>query len=178
MISARRSLLLLLLGALSLGACASPLVLSDNPAVRFTEPKGAVLYVRAGRGALRAPFNGKLRTAPVMCEENLAQVDTAKGGPSLRVTLTAFASRPGSAPIQIHGPDGKLLGKGRLCIFPLLRTPDLEVKKSYTIQVPLRVFQQTKQGLPAVIYEAYTPEASDGPGWKHIAWVIWFAPDL
>lgn len=163
---------------LALSACASPLVLQGRPAVRFVEPPGAVLYVQSEGGALRAAFDGRMRNPPVVCKENLAQVNTARKGASLRHTLAQFARERGSAAVQLHGADGKILGKGRLCIFPLLRTADPEVVKGYLIRVPLEVFERTRQGKPAVVYQAYAPESPDAPGWQHIAWVLWFAPDL
>lgn len=162
----------------TLSGCGSPLVVNANPAVRFTEPQGAVMYIKVGGGTLRAVFDGRVRGAPVMCSENLAQLDTSQTGPSLRHTLVGLARGRGSAPVQLHAPDGTLLGRGHACIFPLLRTSDLEVQKSYVIQVPLGIFRQTKRGLPAVVYQAYSPEGADGPRWKHVAWVIWWAPDL
>lgn len=162
----------------SLLGCASPHVLQGRPAVRFTEPAGAVMFIQSEGGVLRAVFDGRQRNPPVVCEENLAQVNTAKKGASLSHTLAQFARHRGSATVQLLGSDGKILGKGRLCIFPLLRTKDADALKGYLIQVPLEVFRRTRKGKPAVVFQAYAPELPDGPGWQHIAWVLWFAPDL
>lgn len=159
-------------------ACSSPLVIQPRPAVRFVEPQGAVLFIKSEGGVLRAKFDGKLRNPPLVCKENLAQVATNRRSGSLRHTLAGFARSRGHARVQLHAADGKILGKGRLCIFPLLRTRDEEVKKGYVIRVPLALFERTRQGKPAMVFQTYAPENPDAPGWLHVAWILWFAPDL
>ena len=43
---------------------------------------------------------------------------------------------------------------------------------------PRNGFKRTRQGEPAVVFQSYAPLTPDAPGWQHIAWVLWLAPDL
>ncbi len=157
--------------------CHGANVVNTNPAVRFTRPPGAVLYLEHGGGVARAVFNGQKRSAPVLCEAAPAVVDVSARGASLRHTLRVFAQRPGAARVQLHGPDGALWSKGRLCIFPTLEAAHPgRIMGGYTIEIPARVIQRLRAGHPVAMYQSYLPAKPKGPRWQHLAWVLYLDP--
>jgi hypothetical protein len=127
---------------------------------------------------MRAAFDGQKRNPPVMCEQAPAVVDVSAEGESLRHTLRAFARRPGAARVQLHGPDGKLWSKGRLCIFPTLEATHQQrlLARGYTIEIPPEVVRRLREGRPVAVYQSYLPADPKGPNWHHLAWVLYLDP--
>lgn len=170
------SLAVVLVGLVGVAACHSAEVINPTPSVTFTRPAGAVMYVRGGGGVTRAQFNGRKRVPPVLCEETNVLVDVNIKGASREHTLRSLASRPGFARVQLHGPDGKLLAKGRFCVFPTLKSVDRTVLSGYSVEIPAVVIRRLARGRTAAIYQSYLPKGAKDVRWQHVAWVLYLDP--
>jgi len=171
-----------LVAVLGLGGCGLASgcardVLVAHPAVRFTEPRGAVLFVLVGGAAVRARFGEARRTSPVVCAATRALLDVRRRGRGRRYVLRQFASRPGFARVQLHDKAGRLLARGRLCVFPTLRPLHRSILGGYTIGVPPGAMRRLRTGRPVALYQSYRPWNPPAEAyWQHVAWVLYLDP--
>ncbi len=170
--------MLLVGGVLALGGsgCTGPEVINPNPSVTFTRPRGAVMYLRAGRSVTRARFDGQKRMPPVVCEETNVLVDVTRRGPSREATLHTLAALPGHARVQLHDSKGKLLAHGLFCVFPTLKAKDPAMRNGYVVELPPRVIRRLASGRTAALYQSYLPAGVEGKRWQHVAWVLYLDP--
>lgn len=148
-----------------------------RPAVRFTQPRGAVLYLVSGDGAVRVRFGGTKRASPVVCEATRALLDVRRRGAGRRYVLLQFASRPGFARAQLHDVTGRILARGRFCIFPTLKSHRRKILQGYTVGIPPAAMRLLRAGRPVALYQSYRPQ--DPPPeayWQHVAWVLYLDP--
>ncbi len=162
-----------LLGAAGSWACGPTNILRQDPEVRFTRPRQAVLFVKASMGVLRVRFDGQRRLAPFTCKATQALVHTAESSTSLLYSLRLMSQRPGFARVQLMDVDGKLLARGTFCIFPTLKTRSRSILRRYEIQLPPGVMARLRSGKPVAVFQDYIPFDQVKPGWRHLAWVLY-----
>jgi hypothetical protein len=158
------------------GGCSPAGVVRKHPVVSLQQPKGAVLYVSKGSKVVRIPFDGNTILAPFVCKANPVVIDMRSPKEKKRSTFKWLAAKPGSRRVSIADASGKVLLRGRMCIFPTYETPTMSILSGYTIRIPVAKLQRRPRGKPAFVFQAYRAAHRKNKHLKHLGWILWLAP--
>lgn len=174
-----RNLVLVGMLVVAPSSCRAPAkVAVARPMVTFLGPSGASMFLVGGHGALKVTFTGQVGLSPFVCSSHPWLVDVGGDAASVRDLMRRFSARRGGKRVMLYDRSGRLVAKGRLCIFPTYKTNAKAIKRHYRIRVPGKALAALKRKKgPVALFETYPPPHPKGK-MVHVAWAMYLEPVL